>query len=258
MKPFRVKYLDYIKSEAIDTDNGRIYHVFFTENEDSPEIGWREKFMQRDFGIGANVGALCSAVVLAAGGLAVAPLSICLVGVGAAIGGISDYVRNEDEMQKGAFIKPASYINRDTILGTLSTSTNFGLAATIGMMAAGAVSLSIAAPVAVAISVAAFGSGAIYGGIEGAKDGYKFMNSEYMAAKAKHENPDYKVTLSQKRETHLDDVISNEAAIAATILPMMVKGLAKTDSNLPLNLLQTSQISHQPPKINLKTEKELV
>jgi hypothetical protein len=273
MQSFRVKYLDYVKSEPVNTVHGLSYHVHFAEHEGAPQLGFWNKFAGRDFGIGANVGALVGLVALttatagavgfaatAAAASAMAPLSFGLVVAGGAIGGISDYVSSNREMEKGAYIDPPSYFNRDTIIGSLGSSTTFGMVASIGMMALALAGSSVAAPIAMVINAGAFIAGTIYGGIEGAKDGYKRMDAEYTAAEKKYQNPSYQVTLSQKHQTEFDEIFSNEAALAATILPMVVKGLAQTDGtpphNKPLNHLQTTQLSHQPPQ-NLVPEKVL-
>ena len=274
MQPFRVKYLDYIKSEPVQTIHGLSYHVHFAEYEGAPKVGFWEKFAGRDFGIGANVGAVAGTAILLAATLplsaagatfaavaaatqAVAPMCLGLVGLGGAIGGISDYVRNDREMVKGAYIDPPSYFNRDTILNSLSVSTTIGMFAGIGMMALAVVGSPIAAPIALAINIGSLAVGAIYGGVEGAKEGYERMQAEYIAAEKKYKNPHYKVLLSQKSEHQLDELISNEAALGVSILPLVVGGLAQTDettmlkhkiaTNKPSNNLQTNQISHQPP-----------
>jgi hypothetical protein len=270
MQPFRVKYLDYVKSEPTQTIHGLSYHVHFAEHEGAPKVGFWEKFAGRDFGIGANVGAVIGTAILmaatlplSAAGLAfaeiaaatqtVAPMCLGLVGLGGALGGISDYLRNDREMVKGAYIDPPSYFNRDTILNSLSMSTTVGMIAGIGMMALAVAGSPVTFAVGLAINIGSLVAGGIYGGIEGAKEGYERMQAEYTAAEEKYKNPHYKVALSQKHEHQLDELVSNEAALGVSILPLVVAGLAKTDDTPQLNHkkpsthLQTNQLKHEPP-----------
>ncbi len=269
MEPFRIKYLDYVKSEPILTDNGLKYHVKFAEHEGSPHIGWAEKFMGRDFGIGANVGGLIGTVCLwssaAAAGTSVAavtsaaitfaPLALGLTLIGGAIGGISDYMRHNDQMENGLNIGKASYFNRDMAIGGLSMSSSFGMVASIGMMGLAVLGASVA-PFAVAINAAAFAGGLIYGGINGAKEGYSQMDAEYIAAQQKYKNPEYKVALSQKRETQFDEVISSEASIATTILPMVIPALAQTET--PTNAIKLTNKVHEAPLSHMVDTRVLV
>ncbi len=263
MEQFRVKYLDYVKSEPIQTEHGTSYHVDFAEHEGAPKVGWQEKFSGRDFGIGGNVGALIGTIWLwsstAAAGvsleaikvaaMAIAPQVFGLTVLCAAIGGVSDYVRHTNQMEKGMNINPPSYFNRDLILNGLGVSSTVGMVAGIGMMGLTFVGAGVAAPVAMAINIAAFVGGMIYGGADGAKEGYGRMEAEYTAAKRKYEDPSYHVMLSQKRETQFDEIISNEAALAATILPLVVPALAQTDA--PSNKVASLERKHTAPAHNL-------
>jgi hypothetical protein len=257
--PFRVKYLDYVKSEEIQTPNGVEYDVTLREPEGAPKLGFFEKFMQRDFGIGANVGASVGTIALlaapslfsistTAAALAVAPYTFAAVVGCALIGGVSDYIRNEQQLEKPFRVTEPTHFNRDMILEGLSLSTTIGLVGSVAMMGLAIVGAPVVGAASLAVPLLLMAGGAVYGGIEGSKKGFERMEAEYEAAKEKFINPQYKVTLSQKKETQFDEVISNEAALAATALPMAVPflaGLAQTNSPSPT--FNTSGAQHVAP-----------
>jgi hypothetical protein len=250
MKPFRVRRLEYVSSEP--TVDG--YHVTLEEPEDAPRVNWLEKSMGRDFGIGANIGAVGALIATTVGGAAMGWIAAGLVAGGALIGGVSDYIRNSNELIHGADIHPPTYFNRDAILNGLGMATNLGIVASLGLAGAAAIigtgGAAAVAPFAMLVNYGFMGAGLLYGAVTGAKDGYDRMETEYAAAERKYKDPNYKVSLLSKRETQWDELISNEASVAATVVPMLV-GLAHTESSAPQHgapstSLQAGDMQHTP------------
>jgi hypothetical protein len=261
MKPFRMRRLEYVKSEPVETEHGLHYHVTLKEPEDAPPIGWLEKFMGRDFGIGANVGAVGALIATTIGGPALigtsALIGIGMIAGGAVIGGVSDYIRNSNELIHGVDLNAPSYFNREAILNGLGMSTNFGIVASVGLMAAAAVvtgGAAVVAPFAAIVSYSLMGIGLLYGAVTGAQEGHDRMEAEYVAAERKYHDPNYKVSLLSKRETQWDELVLNEAAVAATVVQTL-SGLAQTESsasltahaNAPRTSLQAGESHHHTP-----------
>jgi hypothetical protein len=114
-KPLRQKLeeqkrIEFVSSTRRDTADGPVYHVDIKERPGTEKITWIEKATQRDFAIGISLGGLAVLTMMTLTGGAGLPFIApsMLPFIGAVVGGISDFRRNDKELKEGVDIcKPA-------------------------------------------------------------------------------------------------------------------------------------------------------
>lgn len=251
-KPLRQKLeeqrrINFVSSTRIDSADGPVYHVDIKEVPGAEKITWIEKATQRDFSIGISLGGLALfAIATFTGGAGlpfIAPSMLPFIG--AVLGGISDYRRNDRELKEGVDIGKPTFFNRDTVKSALG----YGFMAKLLLVGVGAaiaatglpipgmeaiatawaqgvgpidqlVSVSNAIPNA--IGWGGFAIGAAVGGIEGAKVGHVRMQREFVAAKTKNERPELGVSVTPEESLGLPEMVAN--VVAPTILPVGLAG----------------------------------
>jgi hypothetical protein len=238
-KPLRQRRMDYVRSDAIETSQGTVYHVELKPKPDEPPISILELATQRDFTIGISLASLAiiTLVGLTSGVSLLA--SIAIVGTGATLGALSDYTRNKKELEEGVYIGKPSNFNRDMVksalswgfIGKLAVMASSILVAAFGIDVPGGEVLqqawegaessgvfsqaaAVMRAVPPSIDAISFGATATYGAVKGAHHGYHRMEKEYHKAQTKHRNPEIAVDAALEQSMTPIEALLNVAAPA--------------------------------------------
>ena len=112
--------IEFVKSTRTDTADGPVYHVDIKEVPGAEKITWIEKATQRDFAIGVSLGGLAVLTMMTLTGGAALPIAPSLLPfMGAVIGGISDFRRNDKELKEGVDLEEPARFNLNKIFSAL-------------------------------------------------------------------------------------------------------------------------------------------
>ncbi len=255
LKPLRQKLaegekeerrINFVSSTRIDTADGPVYHVDIKEVPGTEKVTWIEKATQRDFAIGVSLGGVAVLAMMTLTGGAALPIAPSLLPfIGAVIGGISDFRRNDKELKEGVDIGPPKRFNRDLIksalgYGFMAKLLLIGVSVAIaasGLPIPGAAGLvhawaaggglltqigHVAEMLPSVIGWGAFAIGASCGAVKGSEIGYARMQREYLAAKTKNERPELGVSVTPEQSLGVPELVAN--VVAPTILPVGLAG----------------------------------
>ncbi len=240
-KALRQRRMDYVRSDAIETPEGTVYHVMLQPKKGEPPVTALEMATQRDFTIGISAASLTLLTIVGFTGGVGLGLSALIVGAGAALGAASDYTRNKRELEDGVIIGKPQPVNRDTV----KTALSWGFLAKVLVMGAAVVGAvtglnvpgaelfeqawteaasnglpsqigAVMKAVPASVDMLAFGAGSAYGASKGAHVGIERMKNEYEKAQVKHQRPNLIIESAMEKNMGVGEAIVNVVAPAVT------------------------------------------
>ena len=247
-KPLREKLeeqrrINFVSSTRVETADGPVYHVDIKEQPGTEKVTWIEKATQRDFAIGVSLGGVAVlAMMTLTGGAGIPFVAPSLLPfIGAVIGGISDFRRNDRELKEGVDVGKPTWFNRDLIksalgYGFMAKLLLIGVSVAVaasGLPIPGAEGLAhawaeggglftqigqVVEKLVPVLNWGVFAVGASFGAVKGSEIGYARMQREYLAAKTKNERPELGVSVTPEQSLSVPEMVAN--VIAPTVLPV--------------------------------------